>query len=213
MCPTGDASRHVCRGEACLARRAAWRGKTAVCTSAPRRACHPGDRRTAAVRVPAAAGRPHRARRRPTPDPRRTRAGAGGVRGWQIEHGRRNTRARARTVKPARRRAAHRAVDHPLDHQQEEGPLGSLTHQVGSHHPISARHGPTPHPARGGPARSFPQPATWRCAIPSSPAGPCRGICRAPGAAGRRTASPLQGDAIHPRSGMNGPRWVRPPVW
>ena len=134
MCPTGDASRHVCRGEACLARRAAWRGKTAVCTSAPRRACHPGDRRTAAVRVPAAAGRPHRARRRPTPDPRRTRAGAGGVRGWQIEHRRRNTRARARPVKPARRRAAHRAVDHPLDHQQEEGPLGPLTHKVGSHH-------------------------------------------------------------------------------
>jgi hypothetical protein len=204
MCPTGDASRHVCRGEACLARRAAWRGNTAVCTSAPRRACHPGDRRTAAVRVPAAAGRPHRARRRPTPDPRRTRAGAGGVRSWQIEHGRRNTRARARPVNPARRRAAHRGGTARVPHAPGRVPP----------HPISARHGPTPHPARGGgPARPFPQPATWRCAIPSSPAGPCRGICRAPGAAGRRTASPLQGDAIHPRSGMNGPRWVRPPVW
>jgi hypothetical protein len=137
-----------------------------------------------------------------------------GVRGWQIEHGRRNTRAWARPVKPARRRATHRAVDHPLDHQQEEGPLGSLTHQVGSHHTRSVHDTARPRIQRVvvQPA-PLPQPATWRCAIPSSPAGPCRGICRAPGAAGRRTASPLQGDAIHPRSGMSGPRWVRPPVW
>jgi hypothetical protein len=69
--------------------------------------------------------------------------------------------AQAWKKRGTRRRAAHRAVDHPLDHQQEEGPLGSLTHQVGSHHTRSVHDTARPRIQRVvvvQPARSRSQP-------------------------------------------------------
>jgi hypothetical protein len=147
------------------------------------------------------------------------------VRGWQIEHGRRNTRARVRPVKPARRRATHRAVDHPLDHQQEEGPLGSLTHQVGSHHTRSVHDTARPRIQRVvvQPARSRSQPpGVGAFPIPAGPSAPA--TCGREGS--ERPVVTTAHHQVHPRRespperGLaTGPspsariRWLARPAW
>lgn len=91
------------------------------------------------------------------------------MRGWQIEHGRRNTRrGRDRSSPPGAAPPTAQSVDHPLDHQQEEGPLGSLTHQVGSHHTRSVHDTARPRTQRVVVVQPapFPQPATWRGRVP-----------------------------------------------